>query len=252
MLKVSLLVSTFNSKNDISVTLDSIEMQDYPLIEVAIKDGGSTDGTLEMIKEYSQKSRHSVVFSSGKDNGIYDAMNEAYKLSSGDVIAIMNDKYTVPDAVSKMVKCLEEHPETVGVHSDLNYLDEQGQIVRFWHMGEQKSLFSGWMPGHPTLFLKREIYEKYGFYKTDFKIAADYEFMIRFLKDRDNKLAYVPETLIAMFYGGTSNKSFGSYMISLKEGHRALTQNHIHPAFVIDCIRTCRVLLQFVKRPKAR
>jgi len=121
-------------------------------------------------------------------------------------------------------------------------------VVRYWRMGPQKSIFLGWMPGHPTLYFKREIYEKYGLYKTDYRISADYELMMRVLKHKENRLAYVPRTLVRMYYGGTSNSTLGSYIESLKEGHRALTSNNIHPAFVIDCIRTLRVLLQFVKK----
>ena len=106
------------------------------------------------------------------------------------------------------------------------------------------------MPGHPTLFLKREIYEKYGLYNPEYKIAADYEFMIRFLKDRENKLAYLPRTIIRMYYGGTSTCDTGSYLKSLKEGHRALKDNGVNGAFLIDFLRTCRVLLQFIVKPK--
>ena len=115
-------------------------------------------------------------------------------------------------------------------------------------MGSQKSLYSGWMPGHPTLFLKREIYEKYGLYSLKYKIAADYEFMIRFLKDKGNKLEYLPETIIQMYYGGTSTSDMESYLTSLREGHKALKENGIKGAFFIDALRTCRVLKQFVKR----
>ena len=113
-------------------------------------------------------------------------------------------------------------------------------------MGTQKSLYLGWMPGHPTLFLKREIYKKYGLYNPDYRIAADYEFMIRFLKDKSNRLAYLPKTIIRMYYGGTSTSSISSYLLSLKEGHRALKDNGIKGAFAIDIIRTCRVLMQFL------
>lgn len=105
------------------------------------------------------------------------------------------------------------------------------------------------MPGHPTLYLRREVYEKYGLYKTDYKIAADYEFMIRILKDGNVKLAYINEVLVRMFHGENSSSTgnFGSYLASLKEGHRALKENHVPFAFVTDCLRTGRVLLQFMK-----
>lgn len=247
-MKVSLVLTTYNSKEYLPRTLASIDSQDYDDIEVVIKDGGSTDGTLELIVDYASKSRFEVKYTSCSDIGIYDAMNQGIALSTGDIIVCFNDTFVKNDAVSKMVSLIANSKENVvGAHADLVYADDT-HVVRKWKMGQQKSLLLGWMPGHPTLFLKREIYDKYGLYKTDYRISADYEFMIRFLSDKKagNKLAYLPENIISMFYGGTSTSSGGSYIKSLKEGHRALVSNGVHPAFVADILRTIRVLLQFV------
>lgn len=244
--KVSLILTTYNCAENLRRTLESIEQQDYPDMEVNIKDGGSSDTTLAIIQEYASGSRNTVNWVSQPDKGIYDAMNQGYKLATGDIIVFFNDMFLKPDAVSKMVQKIESEPGCVGAHGDLVYATEE-RVVRYWKMGKQKSIYKGWMPGHPTLFLKREIYEKYGLYNTDYRIAADYEFMIRFLKDKENRLAYLPETVIRMFYGGTSTSDAGSYLQSLKEGHRALKENGIKCAAWIDFLRTCRVLLQFVK-----
>lgn len=244
MTKVSLILTTYNSKGNLEKTLNSIEMQDYPEIEVVIKDGGSTDGTVDIIQKYQKKSRHSVLWESKPDIGIYDAMNQGYELCTGDVIAFFNDTFIGSDAISRMVNKLESAPECVGVHADLVYMDGE-KIVRKWHMGEG-SIRHGWMPGHPTLFLKREVYEKYGVYNTNFRISADYEFMIRFLKDGENRLVYVPETLVSMFYGGTSSGGFSNYLLSLKEGHKALKMNGVKCAFYTDIRRTIKVLKQFL------
>lgn len=248
MNKVSLILTTYNSKDNLLKTINSIESQDYPEIEVVIKDGESTDGTLEIIKEYQEKSKYRVVWESKKDTGIYDAMNQGYMISSGEVIAFFNDIFTTDSAISKLIaKMGEINPLTkkkyVGVHANLIYADGE-KIIRKWEMGNG-DIHQGWMPGHPTLFLKREIYEKYGLYNTNFKIAADYEFMIRFLKDGENQIAYIPETLVSMFYGGTSSGGMHSYLISLKEGHKALKINGIKWAFYVDIRRTIRVLKQF-------
>lgn len=200
---VSLILTTYNSAENLARTLESIEQQDYPQIEVNIKDGGSTDDTLRIIKEYESKSRYRVKWTSSPDRGIYDAMNQGYALAEGDIIVFFNDLFLHPDVVSQMVKTIEDNSQCVGAHADLVYADET-KVVRYWKMGPQKSLYLGWMPGHPTLFLKREIYEKYGLYNPEYRIAADYEFMIRFLKDKENRLAYLPRTIIRMYYGGTS------------------------------------------------
>ena len=246
---VSLILTTYNSAENLARTLESIEQQDYPQIEVNIKDGGSTDDTLRIIKEYESKSRYRVKWTSSPDRGIYDAMNQGYALAEGDIIVFFNDLFLHPDVVSQMVKTIEDNSQCVGAHADLVYADET-KVVRYWKMGPQKSLYLGWMPGHPTLFLKREIYEKYGLYNPEYRIAADYEFMIRFLKDKENRLAYLPRTIIRMYYGGTSTSDTGSYLKSLREGHRVLKDNGVNGAFLIDFLRTCRVLLQFIMKPK--
>lgn len=241
---VSLILTTYNSEEHLEQTLESIEKQDYPFIEILIKDGGSIDGTLHIIDVYSKISKYVVKWRTGADNGIYDAMNQGYQMATGNIIAFFNDLFQKPTAVSEMVQVIEANPECVGAHADLVYAERE-KVVRYWKMGPQKSIYLGWMPGHPTLFLKREIYKKYGLYNPNYRIAADYEFMIRFLKDQSNHLAYLPEVIIRMFYGGTSTGSKGSYFLSLKEGHKALKENGIKGAFVIDILRTCRVLLQF-------
>ncbi len=252
--KVSLILTTYNCASDLVRTLESIEKQDYPDIEVCIKDGASTDGTLKTIRAYEKRSRFPVKWISEKDGGIYDAMNKGYALSEGEIVAFFNEQFLSDHVVSKMAELISETPDPeggkiVGAHADLVYATDE-KIIRYWHMGPQKSLLTGWMPGHPTLFLKREIYEKYGLYDTSFRIAADYEFMLRFLKDKENRLAYLPETIIRMYYGGTSTESAGSYLDSLREGHRAVVKNGIRPSFSTDMLRTLRVLLQFVRREK--
>ena len=245
MLKVSLILTTYNNKNNLEKTLTSIEVQDYTDVEIVIKDGCSTDGTLNVIKEYQNKSKYNVIWESRPDSGIYDAMNQGYALSSGDIIAFFNDVFVETSAVRKMVEIIENNQQCVGAHADLVYKDGE-KVIRKWHMGNG-SIYHGWMPGHPTLFLKRKIYEEYGLYRTDFKISADYEFMIRFLKNKENKLAYLPETIVSMFYGGTSNSGLG-YLVSLKEGHHALVINDIKWASYVDIRRMIKVLLQFISR----
>ncbi|MBP3476307.1 MAG: glycosyltransferase [Lachnospiraceae bacterium] len=249
MVKVSLLVTTYNDQDNLEITLTSIESQDYQKIEVVIVDGQSKDKTPELIKKFAGAHQDEADFISVKwisepDKGLYDAMNKAFGLSNGDIIAVCNDKLCREDAVSKLVRAIEQGGSgCIGAHADLVYMEGE-RIVRSWHMGEG-NLRQGWMPGHPTLFLKREIYERYGIYDTRYRCAADYEFMVRFLKDEDNRLAYVPEVLVAMFYGGTSNAGLSNYLISFKEGYQALRKNKVKFPFWITVKRTLRVLKQF-------
>lgn len=265
MLKVSLLVTTYNVKDNLAVTLKNIEAQDYDDIEVVIVDGQSKDGTLDVIREYATRyqvpalcgsdavsrgtdigrtGRLAVRWISEPDRGLYDAMNKAWAMCTGDIVAVCNDKLCTSDALSKLVSAIEQGgKDCIGAHADLVYVDGE-RVVRTWHMGEGK-LSQGWMPGHPTLFLKREVYERYGAYDISYRCAADYEFMVRFLKDEKNRLAYVPEVLVAMFYGGTSNAGLRNYLVSFKEGYMALKNNGVRHPLLITVKRTFRVLGQF-------
>lgn len=243
---VSLVLTTFNCRENLLKTLASIENQDYPEIEVVIKDGGSSDGTLDVIKEYSQNSHFSVKWASGADGGLYDAMNRGLSLSTGAVILFFNDRFTGNDVVSKCIRLMNEEG-TDGVHGDLVYAQD-GVVKRYWKMGKGK-VGSGWMPGHPTLFLRREIYDRYGDYDSSYQCSADFEFMIRILKDGKVSLSYIPEVLVEMYYGGTSTGSAGAYGVSIREAHRALTVNGIRFAWWVVFLRTLRTIPQFLLRP---
>lgn len=243
--KVSLILTTFNCRDNLKKTLESIDQQDYPDIEIIIKDGKSSDGTVDLIKEYADKNSGRVRWVSSDDSGIYDAMNQGFELSKGDYILFFNDLFVRNDAVSLMITAVESDRNAVGCHSDLTYSSDR-RVIRRWRMGPQRSVYWGWMPGHPTLLLNREVYEKYGLYRTDLRISADYEFMVRFLKDGSNKLAYIPEVLIDMYYGGTSSSSLSNYWQSLKESHKGLMINGYRFPLVIDICRIVRFVIQFL------
>ncbi len=243
-IKVSLILTSYNCKENLIRTLKGIDAQDYNNIEIIIVDGKSKDGTLQIIKNYATYGKYPCKWISEKDKGIYDALNKGYFMSSGDIIAICNDLLLLQNAVSLMVSAIIDN-NMDGAHADLIYATEN-EIKRVWRMREG-CIQEGWMPGHPTLYLKREIYEKYGVYNINYKCSADYEFMVRILKDKKVHLAYVPKTIIRMYYGGTSTANAKSYWLSIKEAHNALVENKVKYAFFIDCIRTLRVIMQFVQ-----
>lgn len=242
--KVSMITTTFNDTENLKKTIERVKKQDYDNIEYIIVDGGSGPETLALIKEAEQDFGDRLKWISEPDKGIYDAINKGIRMATGDIVGVMFDEMTSEHVVSQMVQAMEAD-QTDGVHGDINYMDGD-RIVRKWRMG-QGNLRNGWMPGHPTLYLKKEIYDTYGLYKTDYKIAADYEFMIRILKDNQVKLSYIDQVLVHMFYGGTSTGGFSNYMLSLKEGHRALKENGIRFACWADFMRTMRVLIQFIR-----
>ena len=205
--KVSIITTTYNDKENLKKIIAQVKKQDYDNIEYVIVDGGSTDGTREVIAEAEAYFGDRLKWISEKDKGIYDAINKGIRLSTGDILGCCFDQYAGPDVISKMVAIMEKEG-TDGVHGDLYYM-EGDKVVRYWHQG-QGNIRCGWMPGHPTLYLKKSVYDKYGLYKTDYRISADYEFMIRILKNKKVKLSYLPEVLIYMSHGGTRTNSLGA------------------------------------------
>ena len=241
-LKVSIITTTYNNADNLRMIIKQVQNQDYENIEYIVIDGASTDETPQVINEAKQIFGDRLLTVCEPDQGIYDAINKGLKVATGDIIGCCFDRFTSSQVISKMVRVMEEE-HTDGVHGDLYYMDGS-KIVRKWHMGQGKMRF-GWLPGHPTLYLKKEVYEKYGYYKIGYKVSADYEFMVRCLWNRTVKLSYIPEVLIHMTYGGTSNNNLLAYMTSLAEGHRGLKEIGVHFAAFTDICRTLRVLFQF-------
>lgn len=243
--KVSVVTTTYNDIENLKRILAEVKKQTYPNIEHIIVDGGSTDGTVDLLKELEEKELGRISWLSEKDNGIYDAINKGICMATGDIVGCCFDRYADEGVLMRMVEIMEKEG-TDGVHGDLCYMDGD-RIVRKWHQG-QGVIRSGWMPGHPTLYLKKEVYDKFGLYRTDYRISGDYEFMVRILYRKEVTLSYLPEILIYMSHGGTSTNSLGAYVESMMEGHRALVENHVPFAWVTDLCRVVRVLSQFVIR----
>ena len=243
--KVSVVTTTYNDIENLKRILAEVKKQTYPNIEHIIVDGGSTDGTVDLLKELEEKEPGRISWMSEKDNGIYDAITKGIRMATGEIVGCCFDRYADEGVLMRIVEIMEKEG-TDGVHGDLCYMDGD-RIVRKWHQG-QGVIRSGWMPGHPSLYLKKEVYARFGLYRTDYRISGDYEFMVRILYRKEVTLSYLPEILIYMSHGGTSTNSLGAYVESMMEGHRALVENHVPFAWVTDLCRVVRVLSQFVIR----
>jgi len=208
-MKVSIITPSFNSKDSIEDTIISVLSQDYSDIEYIIIDGKSTDGTLDIVKKYENKINKLI---SEPDNGIYDAMNKGISLATGEIIGILNsdDLYYSENVISKVVDVFNKHKVDC-CWGNLLYFDnkKEDKIVRRWRSSNyEKGLFEkGWQIPHPTFFVKKEIYEKYGTYNPSFKITGDYELILRFLEKKKIKSFFIPEFLVKMRLGGASNKN---------------------------------------------
>ncbi len=245
---ISIITATYNSANTVRDTLQSVKNQSYPHIEHVVIDGASKDNTLKIVGEYPSVSQ--VI--SEPDKGIYDAMNKGIRLVSGDIIGILNsdDFYNHPEVIANIAQCFQDHPDIEAVYADLVFVDEKdtSQIKRTWLAGKykKKNFLFGWMPPHPTFFVKKEVYEQYGIFNTQLKSAADYELMLRFLFKHDVQVAYLPDIIIRMRIGGQSTASLKNRLQANKEDRAAWQINHLQPKFYTTYLKPLRKLNQFL------
>ncbi|MEZ9077689.1 glycosyltransferase family 2 protein [Vibrio cyclitrophicus] len=248
-MKVSIITATYNSAKTISDTLHSLEEQTYRDIEYIIIDGASKDNTLEVIQ--SQCSRVSTVISEN-DRGIYDALNKGIKAATGDVVGFLHsdDLFAYPEAVQDIVDTFLKN-DSQAIYADLEYVskDDTDKTVRLWTSGSyaRTDLKKGWMPPHPTFYMKRELYEEYGLFDLSFKIAADYDSLLRYLWVNKVSMAYLPKVLIKMRVGGASNRSLSNIIQKTKEDIQALKNSSLSwPQAIL--IKNLSKIPQFIKR----
>jgi glycosyltransferase involved in cell wall biosynthesis len=228
-MKISLLTVSYNSTATIKDTIESIRSQEYKDIEYIVVDGNSKDGTVEIIKSYDSFINKWI---SEPDKGIYDAMNKAIQMATGDVVGILNsdDFYYNSQIIAQVAKAFEDQTTDV-VFGDLIFVDPTNlsKIVRkYSSAGWHPAKFArGFMPAHPTVFIRRKYYEQFGLFKTDYKIAADYELLIRFLYVNKLNYKYLPLTMVKMRRGGVSSRSWKSNFILNQEIIRACRENGI-------------------------
>lgn len=249
-MKVSIITVAFNAFNTIRVALESVLAQDYPDIEYIVVDGGSGDGTQDIVNEYSHKI---TKFVSEPDKGIYDAMNKGIQLSTGDFIAFLNadDFYGHDKVVSSVVRVLHESSADV-LYGDLVYVDREdtNKIVRFWKSGDYKpgDFIGGWMPPHPTFFARRDLFVQFGSFNLKLKSSADYELMLRFIHKNKANVAYLPEVLVKMRIGGASNGSLSQRMWANREDALAWELNNIPKPRFLRIMKPMKKLFQYISR----
>ena len=224
-MKISIITISFNSENFISETFKSVKNQSYNQYEYLLIDGGSNDRTLTIAKEQDHISK--IV--SEPDNGIYDAINKGIKNSTGEIIGFLNSDDTFYDENSLKHIADAFDKDTDCVFGDLIYTDKNEKVRRVWKGSEfkKRSFLKGWMPAHPTFYCRRSVYEKLGLYNESFKIAGDFELMLRFLEKHNIRSKYIPKTLVNMKVGGASNNGLKSKLDILNEEFRAFDQNDI-------------------------
>jgi len=230
-MKVSLITATFNSSKNLKSCLQSVIKQSHEEIEHIIIDGVSNDNTLQIIKNF-QKINPKIKFISENDNGIYDALNKGIKIASGDIIGfIHSDDFLKSEDIISGIVSLISNEKFDGIYGDLQYVDKNNpkKVVRNWKSSEffQKLLKKGWMPPHPTFFLRKEVYKKHGLFNLKYSISADYDFMLRVLKDSNLKFKYYPRVITVMRLGGVSNSGMKNIIRKTLEDFRIIKNNEI-------------------------
>ena len=253
----SIITAVKNNKESLRRAITSLRAQTFKDYEHIIVDGASADGTAELIKILADEKRN---WRSQPDNGIYFALNEGLKLASGKIVCLLHsdDILAKPEVLEKVAQVFEER-NIDSVYSDLMYIskvkeenikENKGKVIRLWKSGEFKhsSLRFGWMPPHPTLFIRKEIFEKYGLYRTDMKIASDYEMILRLFYKHKITTHYLPLTTYLMSVGGTSNKSVKNILLKSKEDLLALKLHEVPHPLITLISKNFRKLPQFMTR----
>ena len=246
-MKVSIITVTYNSSKYLEDCINSVVKQQYSDIEHIIIDGGSTDETVSIIKRYET---HIAKWVSEKDNGMYDAINKGMKMATGDVIGILNsdDILASETIIAEIVDSFNQH-NVDSVYGDLTYVDQKNtqKIIRFWKGGayNRNRFLYGWMPAHPTFYVRKELVNKYGGYESHYFTAADYEFMTRYLYFHRISAYYLPKLVVKMRIGGASNGNLFRRLRANRRDYLAMRKNHVPFPFIASVLKPLIKLHQY-------
>lgn len=227
--KISLITATFNSSATLPATLESLAAQTYTNLEHLVIDGGSSDNTMKLVKSDAFANRVALT---EPDDGLFDALNKGVANATGDVVGILHsdDVLGAPDVLESIAREFRD-PAVLAVYGNLVYETREPphKTIRYWHSGEfaLAKLRQGWMPPHPTLYLRRSVYERFGGFDCSYRIAADYDFILRTLPRIADGVRYLDKLFVKMKVGGTSNRSIRNIIAKSAEDLRALRSNEI-------------------------
>lgn len=250
--KISVITAVYNNEHHIEDALQSVLTQSYPNVEVIVIDGGSKDRTMEIVRRYQDKIH---VLVSERDQGIYDALNKGIQKATGDVIGFLHsdDLFASAQVLETVAKAFQTN-FVDGVYSDLNYVkedDKKFQVIRYWKSNSFKMdlLKKGWMPPHPTLYLKKSVYDQIGPFNTQYRISADYDFILRTFNSPQYKFTYLPMVTVQMRVGGESNKNLKKIIQKSSEDFEILSKNGF-PTLTTLLLKNISKLNQFFLRSK--
>lgn len=234
IMKISLITITYNSEKTLADTLHSVLKQTYPQLEYIVVDGASQDNTLSIIQQYEPLFDGKLKWISEPDKGLYDALNKGINMTTGDVIGILNsdDFFTSNDILEKIADAFIIYPETDAVYGDVHFVhpDDLNKCVRYYssQIFKRELMRMGFMPAHPSFYIRRKWMKSKECYKTDYKIAADFEFLLRMIYKNNIKTQYLPIDMVTMRTGGVSTSGLKSHKHIMKEHLRAFRENDIY------------------------
>ena len=246
-MKTSIVVPVLNDVR-VGRALNSVLSQQHEHeLELIVIDAGSTDGTLEMLERYRERI---AVLVSEPDRGIYDGMNKGIALATGDVVGILNadDRYSDPLVLRDVMDALNRQ-EVDACYGDLVYTNEAGEVVRYWRSEDNGRWRLGWMPPHPTFFVRRRVYERYGAFDLRYPISADYELMLRLMLRHRIEIKYLDRVLVQMAPGGNSGGSISTIVKANLEVARAWRDNGLRGGTLASVLKPARKMFQLVSRP---
>lgn len=252
-LKVSIITVVYNNATQLGGCLTSVREQDYPDIEHIVVDGASTDGTLDVIRAHESDIAKWV---SEPDGGLYSALNKGISMATGDVVGLLHsdDIYFNDRVISDVVRRLSQTGAD-SLYGDLYYVSREApdKVIRYWKSSPYRpgKFTMGWMPPHPTFFVRRDVYERHGVFRTDLRISADYELMLRFIEKQGITTAYLPQVLVRMRLGGQSNRSIPNMIRKTREDYRAWDINGLRRSLWTIPLKNISKVPQFL-RPAGR
>jgi glycosyltransferase len=248
-MKISIITAVYNNADEISIAINSVLSQTYKEIEYIIVDGASTDGTINVIKSFGNQI---TTFISEPDKGIYDALNKGLSLATGDVIGVLHSDDVFNN--SRVIEVIAQRFNNEGcdaTYGDLEYVSKTDvtNVIRYWKSCpfDVKNFRRGWMPAHPTLFMRKKIYDEYGMFDTRYKISSDYDLILRTLASGNLKCLYIPMVITRMKLGGASNKSIPNLWKKSYEDWLALRRNKKGGLLVLF-LKNSSKLHQFIRK----
>ena len=248
-MKVSIITVTYNSAQTLVDAMKSVLEQTYHDIEYIIVDGASTDSTIDIIRQYELQFKNRLKWISEKDDGIYDAMNKGIQLATGDVVGVLNsdDYFTSSDVIARMVAAFRDGADAV--YGDVHFIHdgEPNKCIRYYSSKHFRPFWLrfGFMPAHPSFYCRRGVYERAGYYKTDYAIGSDYEMMVRLFKVHHINARYIPMDFVTMRTGGASTRNVQSRLVLIKDDVRGCRENGVYTNIPMICMKFLYKIFEF-------